>query len=775
MPEQRLKDSIAERLLEADDKRGSNMWLWDYVSEDGIVTQKAIDEITNLTLVTVLMAVQREAIVTEIAIMIGSRLRRMAGQPEDEKNETKIALYAGLKIMEAYCNADKPHSNFKLLTLKKVMPRQEKGRKNYPAYHLEIKDQDLFAELWATIDTTEAEETPRSSPAADWENGYHIDGLTLIRRGNDQALSKINLENTPHVINAINKLQNTGYVINHNLLPVYKKLFERQVRENVFSAEFVPVKETPFKHEKEERKPSREGMYIEAEAILKIAEDFKDTTFYHRYTTDFRGRIYPGSSYLHEQSSDNAKGLILYDHGVELGDNGAYWLAVHTANCFGEDKLPLDDRQDWTLSNIEELIGYANSPTVNTGWFDADKSWSFLACCYEWRAIAEWVNDGEPVETYKSALPIFIDGSNNGVQHLTALSLDDTVAHLVNLVPTDVPGDVYMYVAEKTWEALEKKYKTLDIEVMKNADRLIREVIDIKLKMSKAKTKTDKDRVFAELDAWRVNNKAYNKEMYIPFWMRLADDPKLQRKTVKRPVMTLGYGVTRMGVREQVFDDTKTLSEELKFKEKSWVNPFGDLLMSATLDNMKGPAAMLALFRELAERANQQNIFLEWKVPCTNFPVVQAYEASKEERIKVAFCKIGQRGTKNQQQKDGSIKTVRTAPFFRLTIRPFEKKKLEKRAQSTGAAPNIIHSFDAAHLTLIVTASDFPTTTIHDSFGCHPGNMNDLFEIVRREFVSFYESNPLEQLLTQLDSNDLMPQRGNLILEDLMESDFGFC
>jgi DNA-directed RNA polymerase len=449
---------------------------------------------------------------------------------------------------------------------------------------------------------------------------------------------------------------------------------------------------------------------------------------------------------------------------------------VHTANSFGEDKLSLNDRAKWCEDHMEELIASAEDPYKNRFWIKGEKPWTVLACAYEFQRLQLWtIVGGNCQSTFESKVPLYIDGSNNGVQHLTALSLDETVAHLVNLVPTDLPGDVYMYVAEKVWEELAILHKETNPELTEASDRLIKEVIAIKLKMGTAETKEDKDKVFKELDTWRKENKELLKGMFVPFWMRLAENKKLQRKTVKRPVMTLGYGVTKMGVREQVFDDTKTLSEELKFKEKGWVNPFGDLLMDTTLKNMPGPAAMLDLFRELAVRANSEEKFLQWDVPVTNFPVVQAYEATKEIQVEAYFCNEGTSRPKFKTRSDGTKVSYSPPKSIRLTIRPYERRKLEKRAQKTGAAPNLVHSFDAAHLTTTIVACPFPVTTIHDSFGCHAGNMDDLFRIVRETFVSFYKSNPLESVLKQVGAEDLTPTKGSLDLYAIMDSDFAFC
>ena len=49
---------------------------------------------------------------------------------------------------------------------------------------------------------------------------------------------------------------------------------------------------------------------------------------------------------------------------------------------------------------------------------------------------------------YYSSLPIPIDGSNNGWQHLAAISKDKKAGELVGLVKTDIPKDFYVQTAK---------------------------------------------------------------------------------------------------------------------------------------------------------------------------------------------------------------------------------------------------------------------------------------------------------------------------------------
>jgi DNA-directed RNA polymerase, mitochondrial len=122
------------------------------------------------------------------------------------------------------------------------------------------------------------------------------------------------------------------------------------------------------------------------------------------------GRVYPTSAYLHEQSSDNAKGILILDDGSPLGDNGFKWLCLHIANCYGEDKLPLVERVSFTQSRLDTFVSYADNPMVNRDWMTTDQPFSFLAGCNELRRIRDWVDLGNRVEDYVCGLPVFMDG-----------------------------------------------------------------------------------------------------------------------------------------------------------------------------------------------------------------------------------------------------------------------------------------------------------------------------------------------------------------------------
>ena len=146
---------------------------------------------------------------------------------------------------------------------------------------------------------------------------------------------------------------------------------------------------------------------------------------YMPYLLDFRGRIYAKPQFLNPQGSKLAKGLLTFATGKPLGERGVFWLAVHTANCFGYDKASLEDRVKWVKDNERMILDCACEPIEFQEWTKADSPWEFLAACMEW---SNYLTHGEG---YICALPISVDGKCNGLAHWTrqmALNAADEAA-----------------------------------------------------------------------------------------------------------------------------------------------------------------------------------------------------------------------------------------------------------------------------------------------------------------------------------------------------------
>lgn len=661
--------------------------------------------------------ISREKFVSTVS-KIGSSVMMHLGLTRD----TPKAINIGCFVLETFVNVGLVNKTL----------RTETGER-HSAYYVVSDDRQGLSDLVRMVGPDKMDSFPSAEPFADWESGIHHNGLPLVRHAPINLLKQINSDEHHEILDSVNTLQNTAWAVNPRLLDVMETLIKLGDAPKVLP------------HQDESKpKDTRSSLRLEVDMIRLAAEKVGEEPFYHQYNTCFRGRVYPTTSFLNEQSSDRSKGMLMYAQGQEVTEDGLKWLLVHAANCWGNDKITLVERELFSMMNIDMWRDWADHPIEFRGWMEADKPWSFLA------AITELVRTLDDPD-YLCHLPIFIDGSNNGVQHMAALARDEPTAALVNVTPTELPGDVYMFIKDAVYAQIEQDYNPdLDADFLafqaKSMD------FDVRISATKG---PERKVLITEANEFR---KEAQPKKYAPNFFMAITDKKTQRKLVKRPVMTLGYGGTRNGFKNQIIEDTKQMGPKFRSMSHSWAAYFGDLIYFTSrggpnqVAQLPGLAQMLDLFEGLASKAMDEDRKLCWKVPVTNFPVVQQYKKPMTRVVKVTF--MGQR--------------------LELNATIFEDTVTNKRKQKTSASPNIVHSFDAAHLQLTINACDFGVTTIHDSFGCHPSDMGELFHIVREEFVRFYQADPLQNLLAQQNAIEMMPPRGNLDVTGILESEFAF-
>ena len=694
------------------------------------LTEMSARDIIEFSYAHILKGLERKGTLVDVASSIGRRLR----QKLREKPNSVLDVQGGWFVLISYIELG-------IINYRKKHTYRNGKKDKHRSYFLYAEDWQAIKELMDLVDTDKCDMFPVSTPVSPWDQSpYHEDtGISVIKKGHQSALKLFEGSDMSYILETLNKLNNTGWQINNFVFDVYNQCMHSE--------------ENPFKFTKEIDPVKKASLIIEAEAIQRLAEKHLDAPFYHLYNLDFRGRIYPNTAFLHEQSSDNAKGILLLHEPVLLGKEGLYWLCVHTANVWGNDKVTLDERVSWVEENWLWIINQAENPFGTCDWMKADKPFSFLAACNEIRMLADWTRDGNSEEDFPSCLPVYIDGSNNGVQHLVAMSKDNEVAPLVNLVPQELPGDVYMFIAEKVWANLEKMKDKLDKETIDKFQEVFDEAISLQREYSEAPDKSERKSVaFQKAQTWRNQNRDLRVKLFPIYWLNIQDK-KIQRKTVKRNVMTLGYGGTSYGMGQQVIEDTRDISPYLRDKEHLWGALLGSLVYDTCYEELKGPARLLRMFQSLAERANEQKVYLAWLSPITNFPVVQAYRKPTNKRTELKYGD----------------------DILKVQIQVWEETTINESKQKTGAAPNIVHSLDAVHLTMVVHDAPYIASVVHDSFGCHAGNMNHMFYHVRKKFVELYEIKPLENILGQLNSLDLIPKKGDLDVSKVIESDFAFA
>lgn len=475
---------------------------------------------------------------------------------------------------------------------------------------------------------------------------------------------------------------------------------------------------------------------------LWVARRFagEDRVFFP-HELDFRGRVYPipvfGPS---PQGCDWQKSLIHFADGVALGEEGRRWLMIHIANLFGVDKVPFEDRIEWTLTHAAQICDSADNPLDGARfWTTADSPWSALAACFEFAGMLEQgVN-------YVSRLPVALDGSCSGLQHFSAMLRDEDGGRAVNLLPAETPQDVYMAVARNAQDMADCSVEALA--------RLYPAIASVKLR-----TKVDGEEV--ELDT----------EVFRKAWA----GGKISRAIAKRPTMTFCYSATRFGMQGMILG---TLREMDRDREANGEPPYlggvdnyqaamwlSHVLYSSVSLTVSAAAKAMDWLRDVAKIAAGEDLPLWWTTPM-GLPILQEYK--KTEGVAVRAHWAGQK--------------------VDLTIHK-EGETLDSRAQANGVAPNFVHSLDASHLQAVALRAKEEgiqhLAMIHDSFGTHAAHTGQLSRILRETFVEQYQGDVLgdfyEELKAQLGDElaeklPRPPQAGSLDLNEVLAADYTFA
>ncbi|GEM_PF-5940759 len=190
--------------------------------------------------------------------------------------------------------------------------------------------------------------------------------------------------------------------------------------------------------------------------------------FYLPWRADYRGRVYPRTPYFNFQGGDLQRALFEFADGTPLNDQGVLALQYHGGNLVKRKRLledlgigdrrvvTLEERAEWVTHHEADILKLAQDPLGHQQWWleVADDPWLFLAFALAWRQYRD--DPQAPLH-----LPVEIDGSCNGLQHIAALTGDRALAKAVNVLPREdgLPGDIYTEIAAKAREPLRAKLR----------------------------------------------------------------------------------------------------------------------------------------------------------------------------------------------------------------------------------------------------------------------------------------------------------------------------
>ena len=512
-----------------------------------------------------------------------------------------------------------------------------------------------------------------------------------------------------------------GYNIHHENLHLPKKLKH--------------LDGTQFMGKKDPKLQRMLSKYFEYMQVVNKAKLIGGRTFYQEVSCDYRGRIYYAESFLEFQGSDLARSLFLFANKKEVDEDGFKWMLIHAANSYNAsysinelkkidwlstdyiaylkeegletisvDKMTLDDRVKWAKNNISFINDCARDLAVRS---EAEKPYSFLAVCIE---ISNCLTSKGP---YFSGLPIPIDGSNNGWQHLAAMSKDKQAGELVSLVPTKIQKDFYVAVAKDL------------IKIM-------------------------------------------------PDWFAAKKMPMkdIRKGIAKRGSMTRAYSAGKQRIAKNMYDDCHVEGFTVKYDitEDDCTMLAGNLIKAInTVCN--GPLKTTKYLQKIAEHElNAGRNTLEWHTP-SGFPVI--YKAYLQHERK-------QRGTIKGivGNKDGRVMHV-------IKVDVLNKDTGEKvpcrRSFASGISPNVVHSYDAAHMANTINVFNAGFAAVHDSFSTHASDVDWLQDVTKMTFIAQYDVENFfdvvqDTLMYNKDTFTLaQPELGSLQLSDVQQSKYFFC
>ncbi|XP_039463115.1 DNA-directed RNA polymerase, mitochondrial isoform X2 [Oreochromis aureus] len=445
-----------------------------------------------------------------------------------------------------------------------------------------------------------------------------VDGATQ----HEELLEKC--QNLHAIYDSLNQLGNCAWKINKPLLDIIISIFNDRgsdkldipppLSEAPKIPHFNPQDPTYTASEKAHMKrqvinakkkcSEMHSLRMDALYKLSIANHMRDEIFWFPHNMDFRGRTYPCPPYFNHLGSDVTRAVLVFAEGKLLGPKGLDWLKIHLVNLTGlKKRSSLQGRLEYANTIMEDILDSADNPLNGRKWWmNADEPWQALACCME---IANAVRSPDPTQ-FISHFPVHQDGSCNGLQHYAALGRDVIGATSVNLMPCDVPQDVYSGVAQQV-EELRARDAESGLKIAQVLEGFI------------------------------------------------------CRKVVKQTVMTVVYGVTRYGGRLQI---EKRLKEIDEFP-KEFVWDASHYLVRQVFNALKemftGTREIQDWLTESARLISKSGHTVEWVTPL-GLPIIQPYHRTRNQVLKSTMQHINLKISHDTKERPDTVKQKNAFP-----------------------------------------------------------------------------------------------------------------
>ncbi len=485
---------------------------------------------------------------------------------------------------------------------------------------------------------------------------------------------------------------------------------------------------------------------------------------------DYRGRMYYCEPYFHYQGNDLMKGLLQFGEAKEVTERGLYWLKLQAAACYNRtftreelsklewtsadydavlneqgledlslDKMALADRITWVDNNMSLIIETAKKKILHQ---KAEYPVIFYSTCNEIHKTLQAKKDKVP---YFSKLPVAIDGSQNVLQHSSAINRDSQTGRKVGLVPTETPHDIYVAVGKRMAVELPEFFESRNLsmkEIRKNFSKR-----STMVRNYSAGRKSIAENMYRDC----VKNGIVESHNITPTDCFQLAGVALKAIDAEVPSNSVFRKYLQKLIVHEIGKHSYTYPSG-KDAEKDWEKLF------ASYNTMNATARKKfdTISRKL-ESGNGSNQ-ITWTTP-TGFPVIQSICYSATMRIQP-----------NIMGKRVNLQVKYDSPVPNL-----EKHK-------SAIAANFIHSQDASHAARVINAfTGNCFALVHDSYAVHASDVDELLRLTKSEFKDIYDvdSNYYQHIKDEIITNDEelnleLPELGDLTFEGLEDSDFFF-
>lgn len=553
-----------------------------------------------------------------------------------------------------------------------------------------------------------------------WSGGYLLPGMQMkfVRPATPGHDNYGKTEPGAVAVNAINRLQSTPYAVNTSVMEHMKTAF----------AQSLGLGDCP-------NEVQDEWSFAEFEGDTKN----EDGTFKEEFKSHLKALEEAHSEWA-KSWADRLRMIQRLDMARDISKYPAFWLPItmdfrgrcYTSTemlspqgsdfdkalcCFAEAKPYTERGRYWMKVQIANLFGEDKIS------FDDRVAW-FDEHEADLRAIAEdpitnrwWSDDGDDKKKWQLLASILDYFREDGMNQV-AVQMDGSCNGIQH------------------WSAIgrdEIGAKATNLMPCESPNDLYSEVAQESTKILSVPRKNEWH------DAWNKHG--------------------VSRKCAKRPCMTYPYGVTLRGCVDALKADGHCdWAGDEKAKAAQYI---GKIFMEEAIPSVVSASYQyMAWAKDIARQANSANTYVEWVTPLGTLVRHNYY---REDRI--------------------TLKVDNQRIVFEI---PAEgEAQLSTSEMVSGIAPNFIHSLDASHMLATINAmwesgiQHF--SMIHDSYGCHACDVDEMQVHIRKQFVRMYTLfDPALELAKQMAFKTgldplLPPKHGAFEIEDVLDAAYFFA